>query len=49
MNTRPGLKKTATHQELLGLSLDILDIEVNDDDDNTCPLLCACLFYVFLL
>jgi len=56
MNLRPGLE-TATDQELLDMSLEILDIEVNDyyinndddDDDNTCPLFCFLLFYAVLL
>jgi hypothetical protein len=56
MNPRIGLK-TSTDQELLVMSLEILDIEINyyyindddDDDNNTCPLFCALLFYAFLL
>jgi len=52
MNSRPGLK-TATDRELLDMSLEILDMEVNDyyikDDDNTCPLFCVLLFYAILL
>jgi hypothetical protein len=54
MGPIPGLK-TVTDQVLLDMSLEILDIEVNnyyindDDDNNTCPLFCVLLFYAFLL
>ena len=53
MDPRPGLK-TATYQELLDMSLEILDIEVddyyiNDDDEDACPLFCALLIHAFSL